>query len=584
MIKKLVHGQEFSSDSPVRDYLKMGLWRLTGYQIRHFSFYYVAAMLCLIALHYIQSELPYVAKEVAELIEKRMTYPQMWIFPFFCVGIIFFRTTSRLLFFYPARVMERDMRVFLMGKVENTVPFRYDSIKKGQIFQCIYSDIEQMRAFVGFALLQVGNVVIACSILIPKLARFHSELVVALLPMLVSLVMFTIIVGSLKKLQRKAMDAQAEVQNIIIETYNGKATIKNFHAEKSFIDQFKNYSWKELINFYYSGVGVSFSVPLIPFGVGLSLIWGGYIIYQYQLGASALVFFSGFTFLFLEPLSFMSWIGVVYISSISSWGRIRDLVDALDTESELEKSLLKIYEEMDRDNECDRIGQQFKVKEIEMEKLPVVLWNNNQDFKFQKNAINAIIGVTGSGKTELIRRISFCLKIIGQSISYTAQVPYVYDDTFQNNIFMGKIPTSEEKAMLKKLVHLFGLNEITSSYKELLKLPLGENGKRLSGGQIKRMCLIRSLMGDAKYILWDDPFSSVDVILEKNIMEELLKLEILNKRTIILSSHRMSTIKFCQTITMIETDLGITDFSFGNDLYTPAVNKFFEKQRVESES
>ena len=59
--------------------------------------------------------------------------------------------------------MERDMRVFLMSKVENTVPFRYDKIKKGQVFQCIYSDIEQMRGFVGFALLQVGNVIIACT-------------------------------------------------------------------------------------------------------------------------------------------------------------------------------------------------------------------------------------------------------------------------------------------------------------------------------------------------------------------------------------------------------------------------------------
>ena len=69
--------------------------------------------------------------------------------------------------------------------------------------------------------------------------------------MLVSLILFTIIVGSLKRFQRKAFDAQAEVQNTIMETYNGKYTIKNFHAEKPFIDLFKSNSWKELINFYY---------------------------------------------------------------------------------------------------------------------------------------------------------------------------------------------------------------------------------------------------------------------------------------------------------------------------------------------
>lgn len=563
MLKKLVHGQDFSNESPVKEYLEMGIWELSGKQIKHFFFYYISAMLCLVALHLIQSELPYVAKEVAELIEQKKPYPDMWVFALFCAGIIFFRTASRLLFFFPARVMERDMRVFLMEKVENTVPFRYDSIKKGQIFQCIYGDIEQMRAFVGFALLQVGNVVIACSILLPKLASFHPDLVIALLPMLISLVLFTIIVGSLKKLQRKAMDAQAEVQNTIIETYNGKATIKNFHAEKPFIDLFKTNSWKELINYYYSGVGVSFSVPLIPLGVGLSLIWGGYIIFQNDLGASSLVFFSGFTFLFLEPLSFMSWIGVVYISSVSAWGRIRDLVDALNQESDVEKSILNLYE-----------------KDDTRETVFLELWGNKQELKFNRGSINGIIGVTGSGKTELVRRLSFCLKLKGEDISYTAQVPYVYDDTFERNIFMGQAPSSSELNTLKKLVELFGLDELTGSFEELLILPLGENGKRLSGGQIKRMCLIRTLMGNAKFIIWDDPFSSVDLILEKKIMDELVRLRLLKERTIFLTSHRMSTIKFCQTVTMIETGVGVVEYADGENIFTPAVIKFFEKQQL----
>jgi ATP-binding cassette, subfamily B, multidrug efflux pump len=571
MLNKLISGQKFSSSSPIKNYLEMGIWQLTFHQIRHFFFYYVAALSCLVALHTIQSELPYVAKEVAELIEQKKPYPDMWVFALFCVGIIFFRTASRLLFFFPARVMERDMRVFLMGKVEDSVPFRYDSIKKGQIFQCIYSDIEQLRAFIGFALLQVGNVIIACAILLPKLASFHPDLVIALLPMLLSLILFTIIVGSLKKMQRKAMDAQAIVQNTIIETYNGKSTIKNFHAEKPFIELFKKYSFKELINFYYSGIGVSFSVPLIPLGVGVSLIWGGYIIYQNDLGASSLVFFSGFTFLFLEPLSFMSWIGVVYISSVSAWGRIRELVDSLNTTSETEKNLIRLYDKQSRESQ------------VVEDSFDIHLWGGDQVYKYKKNSINGVIGITGSGKTELLRRLSFCLKLNNKKISYTAQVPYVYDDTFENNIFMGRQASGSERLLLGKLVSLFGLNELTGSFDDLLKLPLGENGKRLSGGQIKRMCLIRSLMGDAEYIIWDDPFSSVDLILEKTIMDELKSFGLLKNKTVILTSHRMSTIKFCHTVSIVETKKGITEFSEGEELLSPTVMKFFEKQRVKSE-
>ena len=73
----------------------------------------------------------------------------------------------------------------------------------------------------------------------------------------------------------------------------------------------------------------------------------------------------------------------------------------------------------------------------------------------------------------------------GEKLSYTAQVPYVYDDTFEKNIFMGVTPSEEELKLLEQLVRLFGLDELTASFSELLKLPLGENGKRLSGGRSK---------------------------------------------------------------------------------------------------
>ena len=137
--------------------------------------------------------------------------------------------------------------------------------------------------------------------------------------------------------------------------------------------------------------------------------------------------------------------------------------------------------------------------------------------------------------------------------------------------------------LLRKLVELFGLSELTVDFNNLLELPLGENGKRLSGGQIKRMCLIRSLVGKADLIIWDDPFSSVDLILEKKIMDQIDTFGLLKNKTIFLTSHRMSTIKFCHTVTMIEADKGVIEYTKGDNLFSPGVKKFFEKQRISSE-
>ena len=76
--------------------------------------------------------------------------------------------------------------------------------------------------------------------------------------MAISFILFTVIVGKTRRYQKIALDAQADVQNNIIETYQGKETIKNFHAEDSFVNNFERLSYKEFINFYKTGIGVSF--------------------------------------------------------------------------------------------------------------------------------------------------------------------------------------------------------------------------------------------------------------------------------------------------------------------------------------
>ena len=79
----------------------------------------------------------------------------------------------------------------------------------------------------------------------------------------------------------------------------------------------------------------------------------------------------------------------------------------------------------------------------------------------------------------------------------------IYDDTFENNLFLGNKRTDELIKRAKKLVGIFYLNEIESNFSSLLTFPLGENGKRLSGGQVKRLCLARSLLIDTKVLVWD---------------------------------------------------------------------------------
>ena len=274
MIKKYLLGVDYPSDPNAGKKLEGSMWAMLGTQIRDFKYYYLLGAVCLFLTHYIQSQLPVLAKEVAELVGEGKEFKNYYLLLFFAVGIVVFRTLSRLLYFFPARILERDFRLNLVKKLESCPPSRYRTFTSGNIFQTIFSDVEQMRAMVGFALLQLGNVVIAGAVLLPQISSFNDKLLLPLLPMLISSVVFTFVVARMRKYSKAALDAQALVQNNIIESYNGKETIKNFHAEDSFIKNFNSLSYKELFNFYIAGKGIAFSIPLIPLGVGASLVWG----------------------------------------------------------------------------------------------------------------------------------------------------------------------------------------------------------------------------------------------------------------------------------------------------------------------
>ena len=211
----------------MKNRLNRSLGGLLGHQFLEFWPYYLGALICLYGTHWIQSHLPFLAKELADIVETGAEKIETWKFFALAVGIIIFRTSSRLLFFYPARVLQKDLRVEILEKLEAVSPTRYRHHSDGQLFQVLQMDMEQLRALVGFALLQVGNIVVAMIVLVPKIIGFNDRLIIALSPLVVAFVLFTIIVSSNRTFYRKTQDLQGEVQNVIIESYSGKKTIKN---------------------------------------------------------------------------------------------------------------------------------------------------------------------------------------------------------------------------------------------------------------------------------------------------------------------------------------------------------------------
>ena len=186
-----------------------------------------------------------------------------------------------------------------------------------------------------------------------------------------------------------------------------------------------------------------------------------------------------------------------------------------------------------------------------------------------KNTVG-IAGVTGSGKTTLIDIILGLLEAqkgklevdskvitnenyIGwqRSIGYVPQNIYLSDDSVAANIAFGENKEdinydSVEKASKIANLHDFVINELPNKYHSLV----GEKGIRLSGGQRQRIGIARALYHNPSVIIFDEATSSLDNDTENMVMNSIEKLG--QSKTIILIAHRLSTLKNCDKIFLVD--------------------------------
>ena len=83
-----------------------------------------------------------------------------------------------------------------------------------------------------------------------------------------------------------------------------------------------------------------------------------------------------------------------------------------------------------------------------------------------------------------------------------------------------------------------------------MNLVVGERGVRLSGGEKQRVGLARALYKKSKILILDEATSSLDIVTEKQIMDSINKLK--NKLTIVIVTHRLSTIETCDRVFLIK--------------------------------
>ena len=137
------------------------------------------------------------------------------------------------------------------------------------------------------------------------------------------------------------------------------------------------------------------------------------------------------------------------------------------------------------------------------------------------------------------------------SIGYVPQNIFLVDDTVSANIAFGiekneiNQQSVENVAKIASL-HEFVVNELPEKYQTFI----GEKGIRLSGGQRQRIGIARALYHKPKLLILDEATSSLDNLTEKDVMDAVHNMG--KDLTVIMIAHRLSTVKECDEIVVLE--------------------------------
>tara|TARA_B100001093_G_C26830021_1_gene1015712 strand:- start:624 stop:2363 length:1740 start_codon:yes stop_codon:yes gene_type:complete len=191
----------------------------------------------------------------------------------------------------------------------------------------------------------------------------------------------------------------------------------------------------------------------------------------------------------------------------------------------------------------------------------------NLNFSIKKNSFIGICGKTGSGKTTLLDMLSYLLeptkgsisldgkklqdkkKSWQEKISYVPQNVYLSETSIINNIIVHQ-DEKIDKNMLRKVCKIACCEDFIKDLDNDIEKRNQYSNPRLSGGQVQRIGIARALYQDTEILLLDEATNALDSETEKKLMDNIKR--IYDNKTVIIISHKESTLKYCDKIIYLE--------------------------------
>ncbi|GAB3221082.1 ABC transporter ATP-binding protein [Spirosoma arcticum] len=485
-----------------------------------------------------------------------------------------------------------DLRTDMFTKLQQLPYAFYDRSAIGWLLVRLTADVDKVANVIseGFVTLIVGMILILASLVAMFSYSWQLTLIVLfIMPLLV--VSSTRIRLLMLGFTRQAKRFYSVMAAFLTEHINGievnKATVQEGQASADFrdrTDQLRQSAYKAAL---YASLYNPVIIVIGSVAAASVLYRGGLMLFGSMLSIGMLAAFFAYARSILEPILDLTRYYAATQDSLSAGERIFSLIDEPVTIADQPGAveLPKLHGDIRFEN----VSFHYKASVGPTDK-PVI---NDLNLTIRAGESIALVGPTGEGKTTLMSLICrfyeptagqllvdgqdyrhYTLRSYRQRLGIILQTTYLFSGTVRDNVRYGRQDATDDQ--IQAALQSIGADEFVDRLDE----EVGEEGSRLSAGEKQLLSFARTILKDPDVLLMDEATSSLDTLAEQKIQRGIQQLT--SGRTSIIIAHRLSTVRHCDRILMVNRGSILEDGSheqlmkkhgFYHDLYTRQLRK-----------
>jgi len=369
----------------------------------------------------------------------------------------------------------------------------------------------------------------------------------------------------LKNMSSKAIKAQDECSKIAVEAVSNLRTINAFSSQDRILKMLKKAqqgpSHESIRQSWYAGIGLACSGSLNICAWALDFWYGGKLVSQGYISAKAL--FESFMIL-VSTGRVIADAGSMTNDLAKGSDVVRSVFAILDRYTKIEPNDLEGYK-------AEKLMGKIELCDVHFAypARPNVMIFQGFSIKIDAGKSTALVGESGSGKSTIIGLIerfydplkgivtidgrdikTYNLRSLRKRIALVSQEPTLFGGTIRENIAYGAYDDKFDESEIIEAAKAANAHNFISTLKDGYHTLCGDRGVQLSGGQKQRIAIARAILKNPDVLLLDEATSALDSQSEKLVQDALERVMV--GRTSVVVAHRLSTIKNCDLIAVLD--------------------------------